>query len=117
MQAVTKSMASIVKSLDKALASNNLDKVAETMDQFERQFENLDVQGAVMEGAMNAQASLATPAEDVAALLQQVADEHGLEVQLGLPAAEAAVAAAPAGVPAEKDDLSARLAELRGAAK
>ena len=117
MQAVTKSMAGIVKSLDKALASNNLDKVAETMDQFEKQFENLDVQSSVMEGAMNAQASLATPAEDVAALLQQVADEHGLEVQLGLPAAGAAVAAPAAGVPAEKDDLSARLAELRGAAK
>ena len=117
MQAVTKSMGGIVKALDKALASNNLDKVAETMDQFEKQFENLDVQASVMEGAMNAQASLATPAEDVAALLQQVADEHGLEVQLGLPAAGAAVAAPAAAVPAEKDDLSARLAELRGAAK
>jgi charged multivesicular body protein 1 len=117
MQAVTKSMAGIVKSLDKALASNNLDKVAETMDQFERQFENLDVQSSVMEGAMNAQASLATPAEDVAALLQQVADEHGLEVQLGMPAAGATVAAPAVATPAEKDDLSARLAELRGAAK
>ena len=111
MQAVTKSMAGIVKALDKALASNNLDKVAETMDQFEKQFENLDVQSSVMEGAMNAQANLSTPAEDVSALLQQVADEHGLEVQLGMPAAGAA------GVPAEKDDLSAGLAELRGAAK
>jgi len=117
MQAVTKSMAGIVKALDKALASNNLDKVAETMDQFEKQFENLDVQSSVMEGAMNAQANLSTPAEDVSALLQQVADEHGLEVQLGMPAAGAAVAAPAAGVPAEKDDLSARLAELRGAAK
>lgn len=61
----------IVRALDKALASNNLERVASTMDQFERQFENLDVQSAFVEGAMNNQASLATPEEDVNLLLQQ----------------------------------------------
>ena len=55
-----------------ALASNNLEKVASTMEQFERQFENLDVQSQFVEGAMNNQASLATPEEDVNLLLQQV---------------------------------------------
>ena len=40
---------------------------------------------------MSAQASLATPEEDVSTLLQQVADEHGLEVQLNLPQAGAQV--------------------------
>ena len=34
----------IVRALDRALASNNLERVASTMDQFERQFESLDVQ-------------------------------------------------------------------------
>lgn len=57
---------------DQALASNNLEKVASTMDQFERQFENLDVQSQFVEGAMNNQASLSTPEEDVNMLLQQV---------------------------------------------
>ena len=42
------------------------------MDQFERQFENLDVQSQFVEGAMNNQASLSTPEEDVNMLLQQV---------------------------------------------
>lgn len=55
-----------------ALASNNLERVASTMDQFERQFENLDVQSQFVEGAMNNQASLSTPEEDVNLLLQQV---------------------------------------------
>ena len=55
-----------------ALASNNLERVASTMDQFERQFENLDVQSQFVEGAMNNQASLSTPEEDVNMLLQQV---------------------------------------------
>ena len=54
-----------------ALASNNLERVASTMDQFERQFENLDVQSQFVEGAMNNQASLSTPEEDVNMLLQQ----------------------------------------------
>ena len=84
------------------------------MDQFEKQFENLDVQSQVMEGAMASQAALATPEEDVATLLQAVADEHGLEVQLGLPQAGAAAVASASAAPAEKDDLSARLAQLRG---
>ena len=60
-----------MRALDKALASNNLERVASTMDQFERQFESLDVQSAFVEGAMNNQASLATPEEDVNMLLQQ----------------------------------------------
>ena len=91
MQGVARSMGGIVKALDRALATNNIEKVAETMDAFEKQFEDLDVQSQVMEGAMSAQASLATPEEDVATLLQQVADEHGLEVQLNLPQAGAQV--------------------------
>ena len=55
-----------------ALASNNLEKVASTMEQFERQFENLDVQSQFVESAMNNQASLSTPEEDVNLLMQQV---------------------------------------------
>jgi charged multivesicular body protein 1 len=84
------------------------------MDQFEKQFENLDVQSSVMEGAMASQAALATPEEDVATLLQQVADEHGLEVQLNLPQAGAVPVAAPAAEEKAPDDLAARLAQLRG---
>lgn len=117
MQGVARSMGGIVKALDRALATNNIEKVAETMDAFERQFEDLDVQSQVMEGAMTAQASLATPEEDVATLLQQVADEHGLEVQLNLPQAGAQVAAPPQAAPQSTEpDLSERLAQLRGGA-
>lgn len=72
MQMINKSMVGIVKSLDKALQSNNLERVAATMDQFEKQFENLDIQTEFVEGAMNNQATLSTPEEDVNILLQQV---------------------------------------------
>lgn len=69
-QIVNKSMAGIVKSLDAALKANNLEKVAATMDQFEKQFENLDVQSEFVEQAMGNQAALSTPEEDVNLLMQ-----------------------------------------------
>jgi charged multivesicular body protein 1 len=83
------------------------------MATFEKQFENLDVQAGVMNGAMSTQAALATPPEQVNDLLQKIADENGLEVKLGLPQPGAtAVTAAPA--KEETDDLAARVAALRG---
>lgn len=116
MQMVNKSMVGIVSALDRALANNNLEKMATTMDQFERQFENLDVQSEFVENAMSNQATLSTPEDEVNTLLQQVAEEHGLEVSLGLPAAGAVPVAAPAQAASvdARDDLTKRLAELRG---
>lgn len=50
MQMVNKNMIGITVNLEKALASNNLEKIAATMQQFEKQFENLDLQTQVWEG-------------------------------------------------------------------
>ena len=68
-----------------ALASNNLEKVASTMEQFERQFENLDVQSQFVEGAMNNQANLSTPEEDVNMLMQQVSHDPGYAAAICVP--------------------------------
>ncbi|KAK9803072.1 hypothetical protein WJX73_006942 [Symbiochloris irregularis] len=117
MQTITNSMAGIVKTLDMSLKQNNLDKVANTMDQFEKQFENLDIQSEFVNDAMNNQASLSTPEDQVNSLMQEVADEHGLEVQLGLPGAGTSVAApaqAQSTARREDQDLQARLGQLRG---
>lgn len=112
MQMVNKNMVGIVKSLEGALASNNIEKIASTMQQFEKQFENLDLQTQVVDQVMGQQASLSTPEDEVSALMQQVADEHGLELSVGLPQAATSSAAPAAQQPA--DDLTNRLAELRG---
>uniref|UniRef100_A0A7S0RAB7 Charged multivesicular body protein 1a n=1 Tax=Chlamydomonas leiostraca TaxID=1034604 RepID=A0A7S0RAB7_9CHLO len=114
MQMVNKSMASIVGALEKSLASNNLEKIAATMNQFERQFENLDLQTQVVDEVMGAQANLSTPEDDVTALIQQVADEHNLDVALNMAHAPTAAAPSKAGAKAGEEDLGARLAELRG---
>jgi len=119
MQMVNRSMAGITKSLERALAANNLEQIAATMQQFERQFDNLEIQTAVVDGVMAQQAAASTPEDEVSALMQQVAEEHGLELQVGLPgAASASAAAAPAPPQAEAaggDPLSRRLAALREA--
>jgi charged multivesicular body protein 1 len=81
------------------------------MDQFEKQFENLDIQAEFVDNAMNAQAALSTPEDDVNMLVQQVAEEHNLENMLNFPAAGKA-SAAPTAQPADKSDLSSRLAQL-----
>ena len=93
-----------------------LSQVAKTMDQFEKQFENLDIQSEFVENAMNAQASLSTPEDDVNMLVQQVADEHNLEVNLNLPQAGRAQAQ-PTAQNTEKSDLSSRLAQLHNGPK
>ncbi|CAG8574303.1 1575_t:CDS:2, partial [Cetraspora pellucida] len=85
MQKVTGSMASVVKGMDKAMESMNLEKISMVMDKFESQFEDIDVQTQYMEGAMGNTTTMSTPQEEVDLLMQQVADEHGLELnqQLG----------------------------------
>ncbi|GJP38027.1 hypothetical protein CLOM_g14276 [Closterium sp. NIES-68] len=113
MNTITHSMGSIVKVLDSALASSNLQKISETMDVFERQFVNMEVQSQFVENAMHSSTALSTPEEDVNMLMQQVADEHGLEVRIGLPdAATSALPSKEAATNAE-DDLTRRLAELK----
>lgn len=45
---VTTSMAGVVRSMDAAMKSLNLEKISALMDKFEKQFEDLDVQSSYM---------------------------------------------------------------------
>lgn len=109
MRQVTSAMGGVVKSMDAALKSMNLEKVAGIMDQFERQFEHLDVQTQTMEEAMSGVTTLTTPEDQVTSLMQQASDEAGLDLNLELPTGPTGVA----GSSTEQDELSARLAQLR----
>lgn len=55
------------------------------MDRFEQQFEDMDVQSYYMDSAMGSTTAAGMPQDQVDALMQQVADEHGIEMhqQLG----------------------------------
>eukprot|EP00053_Salpingoeca_punica_P005896 m.57243 g.57243 ORF g.57243 m.57243 type:complete len:196 (-) comp13444_c0_seq2:175-762(-) len=112
MKKVTSSMKGVVQAMDKALSSMDLMKLGGLMDQFEHQFENLDIQVQVMDSAISQSTTLNTPEGQVDALMKEVADEHGLELnmELGQHVVPSPIAAASK---AETDDLNERLAKLR----
>ena len=64
-----------------------------------------------MESAMAGSTSLATPEGEVNSLIQQVANNYGLEVFINLP--ESAAHVVPAMEKLDEDELSRRLAELK----
>lgn len=84
-----------------------------TMDQFEKQFVNMEVQAEFMENAMAGSTSLSTPEGEVNSLMQQVADNYGLEVSVGLPQPAAHAVSTKSEEKVDEGDLSRRLAELK----
>lgn len=112
---VTNSMAGVVKAMDAAMKGMNLEKISGLMDKFEQQFEDLDVQSSVMENTMNSTVTTSVPQNDVESLMQRVADEAGLELQMELPAGPSSTIGQSTQVSQEQDELSQRLARLRQA--
>lgn len=112
---VTNSMAGVVKAMDAAMKSMNLEKISGLMDKFESQFEDLDVQSNVMENTMSSTVTTSVPQNDVDSLMQRVADEAGLELNMELPAGPSATIGQSTQVSQEQDELTQRLARLRQA--
>ncbi|CAH1389465.1 unnamed protein product [Nezara viridula] len=110
---VTNSMAGVVKAMDAAMKSMNLEKISSLMDKFENQFEDLDVQSSYMENTMSQTVTTSIPQNDVDNLLQQVAEEAGLDLSMQLPQAGSVGASTQASQ--EQDELTQRLARLRQA--
>ncbi|KAL7636713.1 UNVERIFIED_CONTAM: hypothetical protein RMT77_012465 [Armadillidium vulgare] len=116
MKGLTRSMGQVVKSLESALNSMDLQKISAVMDKFETQFEDLDVRTSVMEDSMGQATTLSTPKDAVDQLIQEVADEAGLEVMDQLNDAQSI----PSGSisvgersQTQDDALTRRLAKLR----
>ncbi|CAL8119061.1 unnamed protein product [Orchesella dallaii] len=109
---VTTSMAGVVRSMDAAMKSLNLEKISALMDKFEKQFEDLDVQSSYMENTMSQTTTTSVPQNDVENLMQSVADEAGIELNMELPRGETE-SIASSQVSQEQDELTARLARLR----
>lgn len=93
-------------------------EVAKNMGQFESMFEDIDVRTAMMEDSIDGTTTTQIPEDQVAGLMQEVADEHQLDVSHMLPTApvgkvgadKAAVGGLDAG---QEMDLEERLAKLR----
>ena len=111
MNQVTKSMGSVVKGMDKVIATMDVDKIAQIMDKFEMQFDNLDVTSKYMEDSMAQSTTLTTPEDQVTSLMAQVADEYGLDVSEKLGSIETTNKDDPLAI--QQDELSKRLAALK----
>lgn len=110
---VTKSMEGVVKGMSAAMKSMNLEKISSLMDKFEKEFEDLDVQTSVMEGAMSQTTATNIPQDAVENLMKQAADEAGLELNMELPGAAEQTIGQSTQASTEQDELSQRLARLR----
>ena len=113
-------MSKTVQSMDIALKQMNVEKITKTMDKFEEQFGELDVRTGYINSAMGSATATLTPEDDIDALMQQVADEHGLNLVREIDSAGQVPSEAPAqqqpavteGQDAEVE-MEARLAKLR----
>jgi len=80
MKQVTKDMGSAVKGLDKALSSMDLEKVSTIMETFEKQTDHIDIHTDVLNDTIGNATAMSTPVNQVDALINQVAEENGLEM-------------------------------------
>mmetsp|Transcript_15231 Transcript_15231/g.25106 ORF Transcript_15231/g.25106 Transcript_15231/m.25106 type:complete len:205 (+) Transcript_15231:194-808(+) len=108
MGVVNKNMSGVTKTLASSMEAMDLEKISKTMDTFEKQFEDLDVQSQYVENAISNSTTLSTPEDDVSSLISQVADEHGLKLSEQMQGA-------PSSAIAEDKELSERLQKLRAA--
>ncbi|KAF7332243.1 Vacuolar protein sorting protein 46 [Mycena kentingensis (nom. inval.)] len=119
MRQVTGNMTSVVRGMDKAMESMNLERISMVMDKFESQFADLDVQTSYMEDAMGSTTAVSTPQDQIDQLMRQTAEEADIELQHDLAAKD--LDAVPDLSPREKigeedSKLAERLRALRPAA-
>ncbi|KAK2466079.1 hypothetical protein APHAL10511_001721 [Amanita phalloides] len=81
---VTGNMSSVVRGMDKAMESMNLERISMVMDKFEAQFADLDVQTSYMEDTMSSATAVSTPQDQIDQLLRQTAEEANIELQQDL---------------------------------
>jgi len=118
MRQMTGNMASVVKGMDKAMDSMNLERISVVMDKFESQFSDLDVQTSYMEEAMSNTTAVSTPQDEVDTLMKQTAEEANIELQHDLARKDVTSlpeVAQKESIGEEDDKLAARLRALRPA--
>ncbi len=72
MQDMGVAMGSIVKSMGITIESMNVEQLSNVMDQFEKQFETLDIQAGVMDKAIESSTATATTEDEVNELMSMV---------------------------------------------
>jgi charged multivesicular body protein 1 len=119
MRGVTKNMTFVVKGMDKAMESMNLEQITKVMDKFEQQFEDLESSTNYYENVSNQMSVSTQPQGEVNLLMQQMADEAGIEMKHKIGEAKVDGLSTPAAantntnISVEEDSLNERLRALR----
>ena len=82
---ISKSIAHISNDIGIAMINMNTMAIAECMDKFDRQLQELDVQSDVINNLMDETNLTKTPVDDVDTLISIVAEECGLELEEQFP--------------------------------
>lgn len=114
MRQLTGNMGVVVKGMDKALESMNTENISLIMEKFEQQFEDLDASASYYENATGAASAVNTPQEEVDLLMQQVADDAGIDMRHKLSDAPSTELPKIAQQDQVEDKLEERLRALRG---
>ena len=88
-------------------------QISAVMDRFETQFEDLDVATGYYENATSSATAVGTPQEDVDKLMNQVADEAGVELSQEMQSATPANDIKAQPEEEREDKLGERLRALR----
>jgi len=80
MAKVTNTMKNVVKGMDKIMTAMDPVAITKVMDDFDRVSDNAAVAEKAMDSAMTGVSALSTPADDVDALIAEVADANNLKI-------------------------------------
>jgi hypothetical protein len=83
------SLKQTVSLMSKVTANMPLTETSKLMDSLEKNFEDLEVKTKVMDDAMQNATTVQQPVDQVAVLMQEMADEAGIEINLNMPTAPA----------------------------
>lgn len=85
MLGISKSISQVVSSLNRALGTQNLEKIVDTLGSFEKQCDDLQVRADCLETTMDRVVTSSIPPDDVKALVQQVAHENSIDFGASMP--------------------------------
>ncbi|PVI04827.1 hypothetical protein DM02DRAFT_585389 [Periconia macrospinosa] len=109
---LTRNMAQVNKALEGAMNATNLERVTATMDNFEKNFNNLDVIDEYTREATSSATVVGAPQDEVDRLMAQTADKVGVELNQDLQeATPVPTKVGPTEI--EEQGLSERLRALR----
>ncbi|VDO01153.1 unnamed protein product [Rodentolepis nana] len=88
MKSMTKDLGKVTNRLKASMRTMNLEKIESVMSEFEKTFTDLDVHTSTVETSMNSALATSAPDNEIQALIKQVAEENGLEVEAAMLGAQ-----------------------------